>query len=286
MPPRVRPKLPARPSIRYEKEFSVQCANAIVAGVDEAGRGPLAGPVVAAAVILPFNGRRPLGLRDSKQMTHEEREEVFPQIKRLAISYGIGIATAQEIDLINILEATRLAAKRALAQLTPQPGCLVTDCLEIPGETRPLLPIIKGDSVCASISAASILAKVTRDRIMTAYAEEFPQYGWITNKGYPTAEHYAALHEHGATVLHRMTFQGVGFFDSIPHRSPTFLRLASQLQLHRAAGDVHSLLALRSEVELAMDRLPPPDLEELHRLFLEPAEEISKCATAPPSTSC
>src|SRR5690606_26911470 len=100
--PRVKPKVPARPSIRYEKEFSVRCGNAIVAGVDEAGRGPLAGPVVAAAVILPFNARRPIGLRDSKQMTPEERESVFPQIIRLATAYGIGIATAQEIDLINI----------------------------------------------------------------------------------------------------------------------------------------------------------------------------------------
>ncbi|MEO8376368.1 MAG: ribonuclease HII [Candidatus Sumerlaeota bacterium] len=262
--------VPSRPSIRVEKEFAARCGGAWVAGIDEAGRGPLAGPVVAAAVMLPHDeSKRPIGLRDSKELTHNEREKLFPKIMRMALSYGIGIATAQEIDLINILEATRLAAKRAVAMLNPTPGAFVTDALTFPGEARPILPLVKGDAICASISAASILAKVTRDRLMSAYAEEFPQYGWHTNRGYPTPDHYEALTAHGPTILHRMTFQGVSFFVEQPRRSPTFLSIRERLvtiTVERTGETRESWQRTLAECER---RLPPPDLHELQTLIEE-----------------
>ncbi|MCC6546144.1 ribonuclease HII [Candidatus Sumerlaeota bacterium] len=262
--------VPSRPSIRVEKDFAAQCGGAWVAGVDEAGRGPLAGPVVAAAVMLPHDqSRRPVGLRDSKELTQEKRERLFPKITRMAISYGIGIATAQEIDLYNILEATRLAAKRAIAMLSPVPGALVTDALTFPGEERPVLPLVKGDAICASISAASILAKVTRDRLMAAYAEEFPQYGWLSNRGYPTEEHYAALAAHGPTVLHRMTFQGVGFFAESPRRSPTFLSIRDRFSRIRGDHQDNTPESWRRVLAECENRLPPPDLLELQTLIEE-----------------
>lgn len=263
-------KVPACPSIRVEKNFAAKCGSAWVAGVDEAGRGPLAGPVVAAAVILPHgDSKRPKGLRDSKQLTAEERERLFPKIMRMAVSCGIGIATAQEIDLHNILEATRLAAQRALAMLDPQPGALVTDALTFPGDERPTLPLVKGDAICASISAASILAKVTRDRLMAAYAEEFPQYGWERNRGYPTADHYAALSEHGPTILHRMTFQGVGFFAEQPRRSPTFLSIRERLVSITVEHEGETRESWRRTLAEHEHRLPPPDLQELQMLIEE-----------------
>lgn len=183
-----------------------------VAGVDEAGRGPLAGPVVAAAVVFDLTRARPRGLDDSKKLSHSRREILFEEIRRRALSYGIAEASPPEIDDINILEATRLAAKRALAQLDPAPGAIVTDALTLRDEPRPVLAIIKGDAKSVSIAAASILAKVTRDRMMTRWAGEFPGYGWEHNMGYPTAGHYAAIERLGPTTLHRLSFAGVSFF--------------------------------------------------------------------------
>ncbi|HMX62697.1 MAG TPA: ribonuclease HII, partial [Candidatus Sumerlaeota bacterium] len=199
----------------------------------------------------------------------EEREKLFPKIMRMAVSCGIGIATAQEIDLHNILEATRLAVRRALAMLEPQPGALVTDALTLPGDERPTLPLVKGDAICASISAASILAKVTRDRMMEAYAEEFPQYGWERNRGYPTADHYAALAEHGPTILHRMTFQGVGFFAEQPRRSPTFLSIRERLVSITVEHEGETRESWRRTLAETEHRLPPPDLQELQMLIEE-----------------
>lgn len=260
-----------------EKDFARQWGDVWVCGVDEAGRGPLAGPVVAAAVILPFDGRRPEGLRDSKQLSADEREKLFPRIKRMAVSYGIGIASAQEIDLLNILEATRLAARRALAALSPEPGALVTDALTLPGETRPILPLVKGDAISASVAAASILAKVTRDRLMDAYSEEFPEYGWRSNRGYPTPDHYQALEKHGPCILHRMTFNGVGFFDTVPRRSPSYLAFLSRVHqlggMEGGCGTPLALQDLRLEIENWRERLPPPDYEDLCRLAAVPAME-------------
>lgn len=269
----VRLRIPAKPSIRVEKDFARRCGGVWVAGVDEAGRGPLAGPVVAAAVILPFNDRRPVGLRDSKQLTARQREKVFCQIVSRSISHGIGIATAQEIDLLNILEATRLAAMRAIGQLDPPAGALVTDALELPRDGRPILPVIKGDAICASVSAASILAKVTRDRLMDDYAEEFPEYGWTANRGYPTADHYAALSEHGPCVLHRLTFSGVGFFASEPRRSPTFEQLSARIAQRGNGEGMISVESLRALVESHARRLPPPDLEDLRRAINQCQQE-------------
>lgn len=255
----VRRPVPKRPTIRVDRELADAHGGVLVAGVDEAGRGPLAGPVVAAAVMLPFDGRRPAGLNDSKKLTAFERGRLYIRIQRCALAWGVGIATAQEIDLLNILEATRLAARRALAALDPAPGALVTDALALPGETRPVLPLIKADAISASVAAASILAKVTRDRLMEAYAEEFPEYNWHTNRGYPTSDHYEAIGRHGPTILHRMTFNGVGFFDANPRRSPSFHRLERSLALGLPADRV------RAELETARHRLPPPDYAELAR---------------------
>lgn len=235
-----------------------------MAGVDEAGRGPIAGPVVAAAVIFSFDAPRPVGLRDSKQLGRATRERLFRQICRRALTYGIGIATAQEIDLINVLEATRLAAVRALGQLAPQPGALITDALTFADDPRPQLPLVKGDAKSSSIAAASILAKVTRDRLMDGYHEQFPEYGWASNRGYPTADHYAALAEHGPTVLHRLSFSGVDFFATELRRSPLYHQLAARLDAPAPGGENHTA-ALRALVEERRESLPPPDYELLLR---------------------
>jgi ribonuclease HII len=200
------------PNIVPERTWGRTHGATFVAGVDEAGRGPLAGPVVAAAVVFDLARPRPVGLDDSKKLSHAKRELLFEEIRKRALAYGIAEATPGEIDAINILEATRLAAKRALAMLDPAPGAIVTDALTLRHEPRPVLPIIKGDAKSASIAAASILAKVTRDRMMSRWAEEFPGYGWERNMGYPTAGHYAAIESLGPTTLHRLSFAGVTFF--------------------------------------------------------------------------
>lgn len=200
------------PNIVPERTWARTHGVTFVAGVDEAGRGPLAGSVVAAAVVFDLARPRPRGLDDSKKLSHAKRELLFEEIRKRALTFGIAETTPGEIDDINILEATRLAAKRALAQLSPAPGAIVTDALTLRNEPRPVLPIIKGDAKSASIAAASVLAKVTRDRMMTRWAEEFPGYGWEHNMGYPTAGHYAAIERLGPTTLHRLTFAGVSFF--------------------------------------------------------------------------
>jgi len=191
--------------------------------VDEAGRGPLAGPVVAAAVIWPENRRPPKGLNDSKQVIHEERERMFQDILDRGDAVGVGVATAREIDAVNILQATRLAARRALDALPVVPDAVLTDYLLLPGYPRPVEPIVDGDCLSVSIAAASIVAKVFRDRIMDHYAEEYPGYSWHTNRGYGTPEHLDALARLGPTTLHRLTFAGVGFFSEQLRPSRTFL---------------------------------------------------------------
>lgn len=177
----------------------------IICGVDEAGRGPLAGPVCAAAVILPPNANIP-GLNDSKKLTDKRRRELFPLIKEQAVAYGIGLASHEEIDEINILQATYLAMERALAQLAVTPELALVDGNRSKDFGVPVQTVIKGDSLSASIAAASILAKVTRDDLMMAAAEEYPQYQFDVHKGYGTKAHYAALTEHGPSPIHRMTF--------------------------------------------------------------------------------
>ena len=177
----------------------------VICGVDEAGRGPLAGPVCAAAVILPDHLELP-GLNDSKKLSDKKRRELFPLIKEQAIAYGIGLASEKEIDEINILQATYLAMERALAQLDGKADLALIDGNRAKDFGMPVKTVVKGDSLSASIAAASILAKVTRDDLMEAYAEEFPGYGFEIHKGYGTKAHYAALTEKGPSPIHRMTF--------------------------------------------------------------------------------
>ena len=177
----------------------------VICGVDEAGRGPLAGPVCAAAVILPPNADIP-GLNDSKKLTDKRRRELFPIIKEQAIAYGIGLASHEEIDEINILQATYLAMERALAQLSIKPELALIDGNRARDFGIPVQTVVKGDSLSASIAAASILAKVTRDDLMMEAAKDYPQYQFDVHKGYGTKAHYAALTEHGPSPIHRMTF--------------------------------------------------------------------------------
>ena len=176
-----------------------------VCGVDEAGRGPLAGPVCAAAVILP----RDLiidGLDDSKKLTEKKRDALFDVIREQAVSYGIAFAAVEEIETLNILNATYLAMNRAIGMLSVSPALALIDGNRNAGIELPSRCIVKGDSKCASIAAASILAKVTRDRYMYEMAEKYPQYGFDRHKGYGTAAHYAALREYGPSEIHRMSF--------------------------------------------------------------------------------
>ena len=190
----------------WEIENSCYCEEIqVICGVDEAGRGPLAGPVCAAAVILPKDLELP-GLTDSKKLTDKKRRELFPLIQEQVIAYGIGLATEQEIDEINILQATFLAMQRALDQLAVKPDLALIDGNRQKDFGLPVKTVVKGDSLSANIAAASILAKVTRDNLMVEMAETYPQYGFEIHKGYGTKAHYAALREHGASPIHRMTF--------------------------------------------------------------------------------
>ena len=177
----------------------------VICGVDEAGRGPLAGPVCAAAVILPKDLELP-GLTDSKKLTDKKRRELFPLIQEHAVAYGIGFATEQEIDEINILQATFLAMQRALDQLSVKPDLALIDGNREKDFGVPVKTVVKGDSLSANIAAASVLAKVTRDNLMQELAETYPQYGFEIHKGYGTKAHYAALREFGPSPIHRMTF--------------------------------------------------------------------------------
>ena len=177
----------------------------MICGVDEAGRGPLAGPVCAAAVILPKDLVLP-GLNDSKKLTDRKRRELFPIIKERAIAYGIGLASHEEIDEINILQATYLAMERAIAQLEGKADFALIDGNRAKDFGLPVRTVIKGDSLSASIAAASVLAKVTRDDIMLEMAEKYPEYGFEVHKGYGTKAHYEALRAHGHSEIHRMTF--------------------------------------------------------------------------------
>ena len=178
---------------------------ACICGVDEAGRGPLAGPVCAAAVILPPHLEIP-GLDDSKKLTDKRRRELFPVIKEQALAYGIGFASQEEIDQINILQATFLAMQRAIDQLEGKANFALIDGNREKDFGLPVMTVVKGDSRSANIAAASVLAKVTRDDIMEQMAQEYPQYGFEIHKGYGTKAHYEALRTYGPSPIHRMTF--------------------------------------------------------------------------------
>ena len=183
----------------YSEGFS------LLAGVDEAGRGPLAGPVCAASCILPRNLEIP-GLNDSKKLSPQKREALYDVIIKSAVSYGIAFATVEEIESLNILNATFLAMNRALSQLSPQPALALIDGNRNSGISIPSRCVVKGDSLCANIAAASVLAKVTRDRYMLTMAEQYPEYGFEKHKGYGTAQHYAAIRQFGPSPIHRPSF--------------------------------------------------------------------------------
>ena len=193
----------------YHFERQARAAGyAFVAGIDEAGRGPLAGPVVAAAVIL--NPEAPVeGVNDSKKLTEQRRERLFELIMARALAVGVGQVDAATIDQINILQATRRAMLAAVQALSSSPDLLLIDGITTIASPLPQQTIKQGDSRSASIAAASIIAKVTRDRMMGAYDELYPAYGFLRHKGYGSAVHLAALRQHGPCPIHRMTFAGV-----------------------------------------------------------------------------
>ncbi len=177
----------------------------LVCGIDEAGRGPLAGPVVACALILPQDSQI-LYVNDSKKLSAGKREELYKQITHDAVSFGVGIIFPERIDEINILQATYEAMKQAVCSLTVEPGVLLNDAVRIPGIGIPQVPVVKGDAKCYCIAGASIIAKVTRDRMMEELDREYPEYGFAANKGYGSASHIAALKKYGPCPVHRRSF--------------------------------------------------------------------------------
>lgn len=187
---------------QYEEQYK-DCQ--AICGIDEAGRGPLAGPVVAAAVILPKDCEI-LYLNDSKQLSAKKRELLYDEIMEKAVSVGVGYATPQRIDEINILQATYEAMRQAVNKLSVCPDILLNDAVRIPGLSMQQVPIVKGDAKSVSIAAASIIAKVTRDRLMMEYDKALPQYHFAANKGYGSAEHIEALAVYGASPIHRRSF--------------------------------------------------------------------------------
>lgn len=186
----------------FEKEYA---SYSYICGIDEVGRGPLAGPVVAGAVILPKDCDI-LYLNDSKQLSEKKREELYDVIMEKAVSTGLGFVSPERIDQINILQATYEAMREAIAKLSLQPDLLLNDAVTIPKVAIRQVPIIKGDAKSISIAAASIIAKVTRDRLMVQYDSVFPEYGFASNKGYGAAAHIEALRKYGPTPIHRRSF--------------------------------------------------------------------------------
>ncbi|NIR51792.1 ribonuclease HII [candidate division KSB1 bacterium] len=199
--------------LQYENELWKQNVR-LVAGIDEAGRGPLAGPVVAAAVIFSQDPGISL-IDDSKKLTAEIREELYEKIIQKSIDYGIGSAEVDEIDRINILQASYLAMQRAIDRLKQRPDFLLVDGRAYPDGRIPFKTIVDGDSLCFSIASASILAKVTRDRIMCDYHDMFPEYGFEHHKGYATPEHLDAIEKHGYCDIHRRSFHPKRFTNQL-----------------------------------------------------------------------
>lgn len=189
--------------LEFEKKYGSECH--CICGIDEAGRGPFAGPVVAGAVILPV-GLKLEGLNDSKQVSARRREELYEEIKEKAVSYGIGMSSPARIDEINILQATYEAMRHAVEDLDTVPDLLLNDAVTIPQVPIRQVGIVKGDARSLSIAAASIMAKVTRDRLMVEYAELYPEYSFEKNKGYGSKEHREALLKYGPCPIHRNTF--------------------------------------------------------------------------------
>jgi len=232
-----------------------------IAGVDEAGRGPLAGPVIAAAVIFPPNTRIN-GLNDSKKLSEQKRELLFEQIQKTALTIGVGEASPEEIDNLNIRNATHLAMRRALDQLSPAPDQVLIDGNALPESRFKEMAIVGGDRKSISISAASIIAKVTRDRMMVKYDQDYPEYGFAGHKGYGSAEHLAALQQNGASPIHRRSFAGVP-------RLPTaytddFEVFAEGIA---SAQTLDQLTAIGETISLASQDLPSHEVEVLREHY-------------------
>lgn len=187
---------------QYEKQYGMY---QVLCGIDEAGRGPLAGPVVAGAVVLPKDCRI-LYINDSKKLSEKKRELLFDTIRQEAVAVGVGIVSSSRIDEINILQATYEAMRQAVNNLGIEPDILLNDAVTIPGIKIKQVPIIKGDAKSITIGAASIIAKVTRDRLMYEYDKQYPEYGFAKHKGYGTRQHIEALRAYGPIPIHRLTF--------------------------------------------------------------------------------
>lgn len=198
----------------YERELR-DAGHALVAGLDEVGRGPLAGPVVACAVIMPADARRIAGVDDSKALSAAERQRLAASIRARALAVGIGAASVREIDRHNILQATIRAMRRAVGRLTPAPDHVVVDGSPVPTLGWAHTAIVKGDATCYSVACASIVAKVLRDALMARLALRYPAFGWERNAGYGTAAHLAALHSAGLTPHHRRSFAPVRQLDRL-----------------------------------------------------------------------
>ncbi|WP_447969074.1 ribonuclease HII [Nitrospira sp. M1] len=199
----------------FFEDTAHSCGYHWIAGLDEAGRGPLAGPVIAAAIILPRRFHLN-GLNDSKVLSESQREHLFADLTHRARSWAIGLATEQEIDSVNILQATRLALFRAVTALSVTPDYLLIDAVDVPHVSIPQRAIIKGDSLSLTIAAASIIAKVTRDRIMNEYHDRYPQYQFHIHKGYPTPQHLQLLTQYGPCQGHRQSFRPVRNCQAVP----------------------------------------------------------------------
>lgn len=255
--------------LQIERELQRTGANR-VAGADEAGRGPLAGPVCAAVVIFR-PGTRIAGVDDSKRLPADVRESLYEVITSQAEAVGVGLADAAEIDVINILNATKLAFRRALRQLLVIPDHLLLDALKLENCTIPQTAYVQGDSRCFSIAAASIIAKVTRDRLMARYALEYPQYGFEQHKGYSTELHLRNIFEHGISSLHRRSFFDPGFLSPGFCRSQAHCRIARMIA--EAECDRSASVALQ-EICSMRGFLPQSELEELNGLLTGKCREL------------
>lgn len=248
----------------YEREAEKK-GYKYVAGIDEAGRGPLAGPVQAAAVILPPDSRL-AGVDDSKKLTAAKRDELFLRIQEKAVAFGLGQASAQEIDQLNIYRAAQLAMQRAVEAMAKRPDYLLTDAMPLPKiSSIPQKPLVHGDALSLSIAAASILAKVTRDRQMAELHRKYPEYGFEGHKGYGTEVHIAALEEHGPCPEHRTTFGPVMEALAKKAAGGPYQFWSRKLDL---AGSLAELKQVGLQIKrVALPQLSPGELERLRELF-------------------
>lgn len=249
--------------LRNERHF-VQGAYHVIAGIDESGCGCLAGPVVAGAVVLPEKVRI-RDLDDSKKLNAEERTRILEEICDSALAIGVGVATAEEIDKINIRQAAILAAERAVRSLSIKPDFLVTDGLLYPRLNIPYNSIVRGDSKCRAIAAASVVAKVFRDRIMMAYHHEYPAYDFAGHKGYATKTHFQAIERYGPSAIHRLSFHGVAWFNQKVAYSITYWAIFERIT--RGALTRSDILDIEAEVMGLCHFLPVREIVSLQGLM-------------------